>query len=70
MSCASIGRSISSVATSLTKTQTELFSQNGREQRRIRTLIRENRRLIPLLTEVVSKDEFNIYMNSDVQHYE
>jgi hypothetical protein len=70
MSCAAIGRAISSVATSLTTTQTELSSSQGRQQRRVRPCIRESRKLIPLLTEVVSADEFDIYMGDTVEHYE
>ncbi len=71
MSSAAIGRAISSVATSLTTTQTELMScSRGKAQRRVRPCIRENRKLIPLWTEVVSSDEFDIYMNDKVEHYE
>jgi len=70
MSCAAIGRAISSVATSLTTTQTELLANNGRQQRRVRQCIRENKKLIPLITEVVDSDQFDIYMNNNVEHYE
>jgi hypothetical protein len=73
MSCAAIGRVLSSVATSLTTAQTELMfggGQGNKQQRRVRHCIRENRRLIPLITEMVDKDEFDIYMNENVEHYE
>ncbi len=69
LSCAAIGRAISSVATSLTTTQTELIAAKG-QQRRVRQCIRENTRLIPLITEVVDSDEFDIFMNDSVMHYE
>ena len=81
MSCAAIGRAISSVATSLAMTQTELMSPTGKrpgggrsgyekQQRRVRQCIRESKRLIPLLTEIVNSDEFDIHMNNSVEHYE
>lgn len=69
LSSAAVGRAISSVASSLTATQTEI-KLRGQSQRRVRPCIRENKKLIPLLTEAVTADEFDIYMNDDVEHYE
>jgi len=71
MSCAAIGRAISSVATSLTLNQTELMTGHagaGRLQRRVRQCMRESRKMMPLLTEVISSDQFDVYMNDDVEH--
>ena len=69
LSSAAVGRAISSVATSLTATQTEM-QLRGQSQRRVRPCIRESKKLIPLLTEAVTADEFDIYMNDAVEHYE
>jgi len=69
MSCADVGAAISSVATSLTTCQTELSNmKNGARQRKVRECIREKKSVIPLLTEVVDKENFDIYMGNNVQH--
>jgi len=73
MSCAAIGAAISSVAASLTKTQLELVDlqrMNGGQQRRVRPVMRENNKTLPLLAEVVSENEFDIYMDANVEHYQ
>jgi Mg-chelatase subunit ChlD len=75
LSCAEIGAAFSSVATSLMACQTELRQCNGnnsgpttKKQRRVRTCLRENKRLLPALTEIVD-DTFNVYMNERVERY-
>lgn len=73
MSCAAIGAAISSVAASLTETQSELVAlgrMNGNRQRRVKPVLREKFKTLPLLTEVVNGDEFDIYMDSNVEHYQ
>mmetsp|Transcript_4249 Transcript_4249/g.8134 ORF Transcript_4249/g.8134 Transcript_4249/m.8134 type:complete len:859 (-) Transcript_4249:146-2722(-) len=77
LSCAEIGAAFSSVATSLMACQTELKEHNGnnkngpaiKRQRRVRTCLRENRRLLPALTEIVD-ETFKIYMNEKVERYQ
>lgn len=74
LSCAEIGAAFSSVATSLMTCQTELIGLNGnaeppsKRQRRVRTCLRESKRLLPILTEVVD-ETFKIYMNDKVERY-
>jgi hypothetical protein len=76
LSCAEIGAAFSSVATSLMACQTQLQQQENdhhvehpaKKQRRVRMCMRENRRLLPVVTEVVD-DTFNIYMNEKVERY-
>jgi len=72
MTSAAIGAAISSVATSMTQTQTEMtmvIGKNGKtKQKRVKECIRENRKHIPLFTEVVSSEEFDIYVGKDMVH--
>ena len=71
MSCAAIGAAISSVAASLTQTQSELAGLgrvNVNQPRRVKPVLRERTKTVPLLTEVVGEDEFDIYMSSNVEH--
>ena len=63
MSSSSIAAAISSIATSLTETQTDMTSQ-----RMVRKMIRENRKQLPVLTEAVDPKDFCIYMEDDVKH--
>jgi hypothetical protein len=69
MSCAEIGVAITGAATSLADCQTELaaFNTGGprKRQRRVRSCLRENSRLLPVLTEEVD-ETFNIYMEKKV----
>lgn len=74
MSCAEIGAAVSIAATSLTACQTELVSMNGgnqqKKQRRVRSCLRENSRLLPVWTELVDETSFHIYMNECVERCE
>jgi len=63
MSSSSIAAAISSIATSLTETQIGMDSQ-----RLVRKMTRENRKQLPMLTEVVDPADFDIYMGSNVEH--
>lgn len=72
-SCSSLGVAISSVATSLTASQTELTVDNGfgtNIQRKVRPVKRENKTLIPVYTEVIDTNDFNVYMGDNVHHME
>eukprot|EP00978_Attheya_sp_CCMP212_P000899 scaffold1948_cov52-Attheya_sp.AAC.2 len=70
LTSSAMGNAMSSVGTSLINSQTELTSvhYDGGRQRKVRKVTRENRTLIPLLTEVIDKDEFDIYMGDTVNH--
>jgi hypothetical protein len=63
MSSSSIAAAISSIATSLTDTQTEMTNQ-----RLVRKMTRENRKMLPVLTEAVDPKDFRVYMGSAVEH--
>lgn len=65
MSSSSIAAAISSIATSLTETLTDKTSAN----RMVRKMTRENRKQLPVFTEVVDPTDFSIYMGNDVEHY-
>ena len=72
-SCSSLGVAISSVATSLTASQTELTVDYGsgsaaNQQRQVRPVKRENKTLIPVYTEAIDTNEFHVYMGEDVHH--
>lgn len=71
MSCAKIGAAMSSVATSLTQCQTKLNGNatNG-ARKRIRPCYRESTKSIPILTEWVDDQEFDIYASDAVERYE
>lgn len=62
MSSSSIAAAISSIATSLTDTQTEMTNQ-----RLVRKMTRENRKMLPVLTEAVDPKDFCVYMGSAVE---
>jgi hypothetical protein len=63
MSSSSIAAAISSIATSLTDTQTAMTRQQF-----VRKMIRENRKMLPILTEAVDPKDFRVYMGSAVEH--
>jgi Mg-chelatase subunit ChlD len=63
MSSSSIAAAISSIATSLTDTQTDITSQ-----RFVRKMTRENRKMLPVFTEAVDPKDFRVYMGSAVDH--
>lgn len=65
MSCAEIGAALTAAATTLATCQTKLATQGGPRQKRVRFCLRENSRLVPLLTEVVD-ETFYTYMNDKV----
>jgi hypothetical protein len=65
-STSQVGAAISSIATSMTLTQTELRTGGGPRQRRVRSCLRESRKNMPLLTEIVDKEEFDIYLGPNV----
>ena len=64
LTTAKIGDAISSVASSLTELQSDL-NLAGRRMR-VREVLRENMRQIPMLTETVSPEEFDVYMHGQV----
>ncbi len=73
LSCAEIGKAITSAATSLTVCQTMLRTgvdgaANGR-QKRLRPCLRESTKEVPLLTEMVD-DSFHIFMGDEVERLE
>lgn len=66
LSSSSIAGAISSIATSLTETQLDAASF----RQVVRRMTRENRKMLPALTEVVDPKEFDIYMSDNVEHLE
>jgi uncharacterized protein YegL len=70
MSCAKIGAAMSSVATSLTLSQTKINGNTNGTRKRVRSCYRESTKSIPLLTEWVDDSEFDIYSSEKVERYE
>lgn len=70
MSCAKIGAAMSSVATTLTQCQTKLNGNANGVRKRIRPCYRESTKSIPILTEWVDDQEFDIYASDAVERYE
>ena len=66
LSSSSIAAAISSIATSLTETQLDAASS----RQVVRRMTRENRKMLPALTEVVDPKEFDVYMGDNVEHLE
>jgi hypothetical protein len=71
LSRSGLGAAMSSIATSLTESQSQTNNwMNDGQQRQMRKVLRENRKEIPLLTEEVNADEFTIYRDEHVTHME
>ena len=80
LSAAGVGAAVSSIATSLTTCQTMTAlsphekrrgcgHEDHRNRRMVRPVTRENPKFIPILTELVDTDDFEIYMGpKQVQH--
>ena len=71
MSSSSIGAAISSIATSLTDTQTALYTLDGvagKPKRHIREVVRESKKAMPTITEVIDPEDFYIFMGDAVSH--
>jgi Mg-chelatase subunit ChlD len=61
MTSSDIGEAFTSVAASLTTTQTEMTNVNTSKQSRVRSVLRESKKKAAIPISVVSKDEFYIY---------
>ena len=66
MSSSSLGAVVSSIATSLTASQLNDDKNGG--VKRVRPVRREDRSRVPLLTEAVDPEEFDIFMDDSVVH--
>jgi hypothetical protein len=61
MTCSGIGDAFTSVAASLTTTQTEMTDVNTLKQRKVRNVLRESKKKAAMPIDVVSSKEFFIY---------
>jgi hypothetical protein len=61
MTCSGIGDAFTSVAVSLTTTQTEMTDVNTLKQRKVRNVLRESKKKAAMPIEVVSSADFYIY---------